>query len=263
METFAYMPEPHELQMIDVFLPDDPNGGCIFFIHGGGWRGGDKESWHRVAEHFSSRGYVCTCCDYRLSPNVLMEGILRDVRAAMSWVKERADEFDFATDRVAAYGSSAGGHLAGMLATISPDSGMGMTDQVTIRDTRPNAAVCMCPVMALDRFDPDRLPELLGRKWASDQQRTPLASPEYRITGQEPPFLIVVGAEDETTSPSDQQAFKSAVDAAGGSCELVVIDGAPHGAFYGISTDAQKAALPYVEDFIDRTIGPGGAQKPN
>lgn len=261
MKKFPYMPKAHNLQTIDVFLPEEPNGGCIFFIHGGGWRAGDKESWHSLAKHFVQRGYVCTSCDYRLNPEVLMEDILQDVRTAMSWVKERADEFGFETDRVAAYGSSAGGHLVGMLATMPPESELGMTPQMTVRDTRPNAAVCMCPVMAVDRFDPERLPDLLGQQWASDEERSRTASPEYRITGEEPPFLVVVGTEDVTTPLSEQEAFKAAVDAAGGSCELAIIEGAVHGAFYGVSSDVQKAALPYVEDFIDRTIGPGRANR--
>ncbi len=246
------MPDAHELQTIDVFFPDESNGACIFFIHGGGWRAGDKESWHPVAQHFAQKGYVCTSCNYRLRSEFHLPDMLHDVRTAMSWVKERADEFGFDPDRVAAYGSSAGGHLVGMLATIPPESDMGMTPQVSIRDTRPNAAVCMCPVMELERFRAEIVPDIVGDEWFADKARLPQASPEHRITGDEPPFLVVVGTEDVTTPLSEQQRSKQAVEEKGGSCELAIIDDAVHGAFYGITSDVQKAALPHVEAFLSR-----------
>ena len=241
----------HELQMIDVFLPaGEGNGACIFFIHGGGWSGGDKTGWHTVMEHFCDLGYVCTSVNYRMLPEVHLQEMLQDVRVGMSWVRERAGEYGFDPQRIAAYGSSAGGHLVGMVATIAPEDDLGMTDEVTIRDTRPQAAVCMCPVLSLPRDKEAFLPELLGEHWASDPERAPLASPEYRLTGDEPPFLIVVGDADIITPLAAQQAFKAALEAKGGSAQLEIISGAEHGAFYGVTSQPQKDALPFVERFI-------------
>ncbi len=156
--------------------------------------------------------------------------------------------------RIAAYGSSAGGHLVGMLATIAPEDDLGMTDEVTIRDTRPQAAVCMCPVLSLPRYNEEFLPELLGEEWASDPERAPLASPEYRLTGAEPPFLIVVGDADTTTPLAAQQAFRDALEVKGGLAQIAVISGAEHGAFYGVTSQPQKDALPFVERFVATTL---------
>ena len=257
MRTYdiPYSSLAHELQTIDVFLPAGAgNGACIFFIHGGGWSGGDKAGWHSVMEHFCDLGYVCTSVNYRMLPEVHLQEMLEDVRVGMSWVKERAGEYGFDPQRIAAYGSSAGGHLVGMLATIAPEDDLGMTDEVTIRDTRPQAAVCMCPVLSLPRYKEAFLPELLGEDWASDPERAPLASPEYRLTGAEPPFLIVVGDADITTPLAAQQAFKAACELQGGSVQLETISAAEHGAFYGIASPPQKDALPFVERFIAVTL---------
>ena len=245
----------HELQTIDVFLPaDEGNGACIFFIHGGGWSGGDKTGWHTVMEHFCDLGYVCTSVNYRMLPEFHLQEMLQDVRVGMSWVKERAGEYGFDPQRIAAYGSSAGGHLVGMLATIAPEDDLGITDEVTIRDTRPQAAVCMCPVLSLPRYKEAFLPELLGEEWASDPDRAPLASPEYRLTTEQPPFLIVVGDADNTTPIVAQQGFKDALKAKGGSAQLEIISAAEHGAFYGVTSQPQKDALPFVERFIANAL---------
>ncbi|MFO7948412.1 MAG: prolyl oligopeptidase family serine peptidase, partial [Armatimonadota bacterium] len=131
-------------------------------------------------------------------------------------------------------------------------------EQVTIRETRPNAAVCMCPVMELERFRAEIVPDIVGGEGFCGKARLPQASPEHRITGDEPPFLVVVGTEDVTTPLSEQQRVKQAVEEKGGSCELAVIDDAVHGAFYGITSDVQKAALPHVEAFLQNTINSGG-----
>ncbi len=248
----------HELQKIDVFLPaGEANGACIFFIHGGGWSAGDKTGWHTVMEHFCGLGYVCTSVNYRMLPEVHLQEMLEDVRVGMSWVKERAGEYGFDPQRMAAYGSSAGGHLVGMLATIGSEDELGMTDEVTLRDTRPQAAVCMCPVLALPRYKEELLPKLLGEEWASDPQRAPLSSPEYRLTGEEPPFLIVVGDADSTTPLPMQHAFRAACEQQGGSVQLEIISGAEHGAFYGVASQPQKDALPFVERFLATTLNVG------
>ncbi len=250
-----YSSAGHELQTIDVFLPaGEGNGACIFFIHGGGWSGGDKAGWHTVMEHFCDLGYVCTSVNYRLMPQVHLKEMLQDVRVAMSWVKQRAGQYGFDPPRIAAYGSSAGGHLVGMLATIAPEDELGITDEVLIRDTRPQAAVCMCPVLSLPRYNEAFLPELLGEQWASDPDRAPLASPEYRLTGEESPFLIVVGDADTTTPIAAQQAFRDALEAKGSSAQLEIISAAEHGAFYGVTSQPQKDALPFVERFIANAL---------
>ena len=242
-------------RLIDVFTPAGrPNGCCLFFIHGGGWRAGDKESWHPVMEHFCRLGFVCTSAEYRLMPDAYLEDMVDDLRLAMSFVKARGDECGFDPGRIAAYGSSAGGHLVGMLATIAPGDELGITDEVAIRDTRPQAAVCMCPVLSLTRYKLELIPQLLGPEWSGDTQRVPLASPECRLTGQEPPFLICVGDEDTVTPLAMQYASRDALQASNVPLKLAVVPGAEHGAFYGASTPHQKQALAHVEGFLQEVF---------
>ncbi len=242
-------------RVMDVVMPRERgNGRCIFFVHGGGWRAGDKESWHSVMTYFAERGYVCTSAEYRLLPDAHLPEMLEDVRLAMSFVREHAERWGFTPDQIAAYGSSAGGHLVGMLATIAPDDDLGMTDEITIRDTRPKAAVCMCPVLSIPRYRESLVPELLGPEWDLAPE---LGSPEYRVTGHEPPFLIVVGDADESTPIADQEAICHVLRDHGVRCELVVVPGAGHGAFYGVRTEQQHAALAAVEPFLESVFATG------
>jgi len=148
-DNLPYSAAHQDRRLMDAFLPDAPGGAAILFIHGGGWKEGTKESWHPVMEHFCGLGYACATAEYRLCPDVSLVGMVADVRLAMSFMREHAAAWGFDPARVAAYGSSAGGHLVGLLATIRPEDGLGVTDELAIPDTVPQAVVAINPALAL------------------------------------------------------------------------------------------------------------------
>jgi acetyl esterase/lipase len=262
MIDIPYSKEHTDFRKIDVFLPgDNRNGACIFFIHGGGWAGGKKEGWHAVMEYFARRGYVCTSANYRLAPDWRFPAHVEDVRLAMSFVKERAEEYGFDRNRVASLGSSAGAHLVAMLATIDADEELGITEEVRIRDTKPNAAVLLCGVLSCRYYEceSEGVPGMIDRFFGVSPEEKPelaaQASPLERIDGDEPPFLMVVGDADPTTPVSLHEAFREEVLEKGGEAELVVLPGVKHGFGYGVTSDAQKKTLALVEPFLEKTIG--------
>jgi acetyl esterase/lipase len=253
-----YSKEGTDRRLIDVFFPgENVNGCCIFFVHGGGWSGGKKEGWHPVMEHFAGLGYVCTSAEYHLAPDHVFPKQVEDLRNAMSFVKSRADEYGFSPDRVAVMGSSAGAHLAAMLATIQPEDDLGMTPEVTVRDTLPQAAVCLCSVMTC--HDDDKLRDTINQFLGATEEENPelfsQASPVDRVCGKEPPFLMVVGDADDVTPISQHEAMRDALVAKGGSAEVVILPGVKHGFGYGVTSDAQKKTVVLVERFLAEVFG--------
>jgi len=237
---------------LDLFMPDQPNGGGILFIHGGGWSGGSLRQWHDVADHFCRRGYVCASAEYRLVPETRFEGQVEDVRLAMSFFRAHAGEHGFAAGRIAAVGSSAGGHLVAMLATIAPGDPLGLTDGLDVTDTRPNAVVCYCPVVTV--HESDRLSEacraLMGAPESEAPGRYRAASPIDRVTGAEPPFLFLQGDADETTPPAQAKTMSDKLRESGVESELILLPGVGHGFGYGVTTAAQVEAVGHAERFL-------------
>jgi len=253
MQTIVHLPyddnavTPEDKRILNAFLPDHSNGCCIFFIHGGGWSGGSPELWSTVAEHFCEQGYVCVSAGYRLIPETRLPQIFEDTRLAYSFVKDRAAEWGFDPLRMAVWGSSAGGHLAAMLATTAPGDDFGYSIQMTERDTRPSAGVYCCPVFSLlptvgfsilDRED-----QFLGSDPQENLKLARLLSPMERLSPETPPLFIIQGDMDDSTPLAHQKLMLEQCALHGVAAEMVVLPGVGHGFGYGVTNEAQQSML--------------------
>ena len=118
----AYGPEPG--QVLDIYLPDDDDAdrAVVVLVHGGGWEQGGKGDLARNARELAEEGIVAVSVDYRLPPpGERWPTEVEDVRAAVRWVQEHAEELDVDPARLGLYGSSAGGNLAMVVATTGGD----------------------------------------------------------------------------------------------------------------------------------------------
>ena len=75
--------------------------------------------------------------DYRLSGEATWPAQLHDAKAAVRWLRARADELGIDPDRIAAWGESAGGHLAELLGLTDDDPAL----EGDVGITGPSSAV--------------------------------------------------------------------------------------------------------------------------
>jgi len=105
-------------QVLDVYAPAGAKKlPVVFWIHGGGWQGGDKSLINSKPQAFADRGFVFVSTNYRLLPDVEMGTIVRDVAKAVGWVHNHIDEYGGDPQRVLIMGHSAGAQLAALLCT--------------------------------------------------------------------------------------------------------------------------------------------------
>jgi arylformamidase len=116
--NIPYAEPANERQMLDVYAPENAkNLPVIFWIHGGGWQGGDKTSVHAKPKAFMDKGYVFVSTNYRLLPKVDMEAIVRDVAKSIRWVHDHIAEYGGDPKRLIVTGHSAGAQLAALICT--------------------------------------------------------------------------------------------------------------------------------------------------
>ncbi len=89
----------------------------FIFVHGGGWRSGNKSMHAVFAQRLAALGYTCFLPQYRLSTEALYPAAVLDVGDAIRYVKKNAKRFKVDTAMLTIAGHSAGGQIAALFGT--------------------------------------------------------------------------------------------------------------------------------------------------
>ena len=113
-----YAESRNERQALDVYAPTEGKGHpVVFWIHGGGWQGGDKSEVNSKPRAFVDKGFVFVSTNYRLLPKVTINQMAGDVAKAIRWARDHAKEYGGDPDTIFVTGHSAGAQLAALVCT--------------------------------------------------------------------------------------------------------------------------------------------------
>ncbi|MBN2710630.1 MAG: alpha/beta hydrolase [Calditrichaceae bacterium] len=107
---------------MDMFIPVDASSApwpCVIYIHGSGWRAGNKKYTHERCIALSKRGYVVATINYTLSDEACWRAQIYDCKTAVRFMRANSDLYNINPDKIGAWGGSAGAHLALMLGTTN------------------------------------------------------------------------------------------------------------------------------------------------
>lgn len=105
---------PTRAETLDIFPAAQPNAPVFVFIHGGYWRALSSKDFSCVALGLQALGITTVVPNYALCPQVSIDEITRQCRAAVAWVLRHITAHGGDAQRVALGGHSAGGHLTAM-----------------------------------------------------------------------------------------------------------------------------------------------------
>lgn len=113
----AYGRDP--LQKLDYWRAKRAGAPLVVFVHGGGWKRGDKRNatGNAKVEHWLEQGYAVASLNYRLVPAATVEQQAQDVANAIAYLRKNAANLGFDANRVVLSGHSAGAHLAALVGT--------------------------------------------------------------------------------------------------------------------------------------------------
>jgi len=117
-------PDGHAL-LLDVLRPKQANGPTpvVVFVHGGGWKNGSRNSGEKNGAWLVDEGFAIVSIDYRLTGAAQWPAQIDDCYEAVRWVRRNAQKYNFDPHHIAAWGTSAGGHLVALMGTRTyPDS---------------------------------------------------------------------------------------------------------------------------------------------
>jgi acetyl esterase/lipase len=237
-----------EVRIVLINLhPSDLPRPVLFFLHGGGFIGGDTDSKIPAMQRLAlEHDCLVVCVDYRLAPETRFPGSLEDNYAALKWVYESAEALGVDRSRIAVMGESAGGGHAAMLAIAARDRGeMTLACQVLIYpmlDDRTGSTRQVPPFIGAFLWVPTSnrygWSSLLGVPAGS--RIVPAGAVPARVQNLAglPPTFIGVGSVDLFVQENIEYA--SRLIQAGVQTELLVIPGAYHG-FDGIAPTSNAA----------------------
>jgi acetyl esterase/lipase len=228
---------PLKLDLIRPKEKGDAPRPAIVFIHGGGWRGGNKESKVAGLVPFAASGkYVCASIDYRLSGEAIWPAQIHDCKAAIRWVRANAEKYNIDPNKIGVWGGSAGGHLVAMLGASgdveclegkcgSPDQSSRVTCVVNFFG--PTDLATGEHVQGGKR--PSAVDMLLGGKIEEKQDLAKEASPITHVDAKDAPMLTMHGTKDPVVPISHGERIHDALTKAGVESVLVKVEGAGHG----------------------------------
>jgi len=110
--------EGDQQRALDLYAPESGEGmPIVVWIHGGGWKHGDKRGVQEKPEFFNELGMILVSLNYRLHPDADYRGQAGDIAKGIRWVHDHAKEYGGRGDRIFLMGHSAGAHLAALVST--------------------------------------------------------------------------------------------------------------------------------------------------
>ena len=208
-----------EQNVMDIFMPNEAKlkdlNGCVLFIHGGSWSGGDKWEEEARCRLLASRGYITVTMNYTLISEdnadfYTVFSVLDEIDSALSVTVSFAAERGITIDKAATAGYSAGAHLAMLYAYSRADSApveiMFTSSMAGPSDISPEVwgddlsarigTILTGEDVSVDMLDDNNVKELLKS-----------ISPVSYITSDSVPTAIIQGGMDTTVSPANADSL--------------------------------------------------------
>lgn len=211
---------------LDVYTmdPPEPNAPVMVFVHGGGFRVGDKASSKDLdpkPEYFNSKlGYVLVSVNYRLLPEGKYPTNVQDVANALAWVQDNIAKFNGDPKQIFLMGHSAGASLVAQVSTDETFLKKAGKDLSLLKGVIANEGTYV------NDIDAKRSEGLFGPDWRK-------ASPSEHVAKGKglPPFLLLyVKSPTGISANSEKNAlqFSELLRGAGVRVDTLALDHVEH-----------------------------------
>lgn len=233
------------------------------FIHGGGWAShrifDDQTQWSGdylgyLARYYADRGFLCVSIDYRLAiengqlPGYEIIDSYEDCCDAMDYIISHAEEYGADTENMYLLGESAGGHLAGAVATFHYDR----------RYVFQNVFFINAITELFDKTWFTRVPKESRHKEMATlnmKEKARFLSPLYQVDDAIGSVVLIHGEADSCVLPEHSKKFYQRMCELSKPCDLHIIEKTNHAFLLAEYTDnltACKIGIDILNQYLDR-----------
>ncbi len=211
----AYGDDPK--QKLDVYQPKNkpPSAPVFIFLHGGGFREGDRAHYGYISKPFAKNGIVTVAASYRLTPKFRYPNQPDDVKKILAW----------AFHNISSYGGDPmkiymGGHSAGAILSASVSlNGDWLTRMGLPSDLIKGCVPISGPYDLRDQKD--------TAEYAPDPSIRREASPLLNIENPPPRTVVAYGSLEDKFA-NDSQALARGILSKGMFAEVIILEGMAH-----------------------------------
>ncbi|OUJ70009.1 alpha/beta hydrolase [Hymenobacter crusticola] len=247
---------------LDIFYPKAKRKKgypAVLFIHGGGWRSGDRSNHLPMAQQLAAKGYVTVTAEYRLSTEALYPAAVYDLKAAIRWLRANAKHYPIDTTKIAVWGFSAGGHLAALVGTTNGDKQLEGSDCNTSHSSSLQAIVDVDGTLAFlhpesSDYQVSERPTASKYWFGASQTEKPelwqQAAGLNHVTSQTPPIVFINSSIDRMHAGREDMIQK--LDAYHIYHETHTFPDTPH--TFPLFNPWFEPTLNYTADFLDKVF---------
>lgn len=236
-----------ERQMLDVYAPmEGKNHPAVVWIHGGGWRKGDKSSVQKKPQAFVDKGFVFVSTNYRFVPNVTVKEMTGDIAKAIRWTHDHAKEVGGDPNTIFVMGHSAGAHLAALVCTDDRYlKAEGLSLSIIKGCVPVDVSVYDIPKRFKDggSVPPATFKEVFGD---TDESQRDLSPATHVAKGKNIPSFLILHVADRADTKAQSNWLANKLKDAGVSAKVVAAEGKNHGTInseLGLPDDKPTQAL--------------------
>jgi len=193
---------------LDYFPSGETTAPLFVFIHGGYWQRNEKERFSFVATGPRAHGINVAVPGYTLAPDARLTDIVAEIRQALTFLVEGADDLGFDSKAIFVAGWSAGGHLTAVV-----------SDHPAVRAGLPISGIFDLEPIALGA---------LNDKLSLDEDEIVKLSPLRCLPMRMPPLRLFVGGAELPELRRQSEAYAHAASARGLPVSLTVLPGHHH-----------------------------------
>lgn len=221
---------------------------AMLVIPGGGYGVVSQREKDCIAFYYLNKGYNTFTLDYSVKP-VGYPHQLVEAAMAMAYIRENSEELGVNKEKIAAVGFSAGGHLCGMLATMTGEKEVKDALKEKAENLAPNAVILAYPVIsalvATHRGSFDVLCQ-------GDKELEKRLSVETRVTPESSPAFIWGTANDGVVPSANAFEIALAYKKQGVPFEFHMFENGSHGLSLG--TKEVNTVNESVQPWLDLSI---------
>jgi acetyl esterase/lipase len=210
----------HPKQRLDLYFPTQvteasrAGAPVLLFLHGGGFREGDRLQYGFIAAPFAAHGIITAVASYRLTPEFTYPAQPEDVQLALGWLWKNIKAHRGNPERMFVAGHSAGAILAADVAVKTAWLGRLSLPAGLLKGVIPISG----------GYDLNDLPSV--HNYVPDETTRGEASPIRHVSGGVPPAIVAVGSGEPYVASS--RALVESIRSRGGQADLLVLEGLDH-----------------------------------